>query len=76
MKDTLGFILSQIVDNAEAVLIEEKLEDSRTILTITVAEEDMGKIIGKHGRIIKSIRDVIKLMAAKSNTYVDVVLAE
>lgn len=76
MKDTLAYILQQIVDSPEAVHIDEKNEESRTILTISVAEEDMGKIIGKHGRIIRSIRDIIKLMAAKSNSYVDVILAE
>ena len=76
MKDTLAYILQQIVDSPEAVHIDEKNEESRTILRISVAEEDMGKIIGKHGRIIRSIRDIIKLMAAKSNSYVDVILAE
>jgi hypothetical protein len=76
MKDTLSFIVSQLVDHPDAVVIDESQEEDRTIFTIHVAPEDMGKIIGKSGRIIRAIRDLVKLMATKNRTYVDVVLAE
>ncbi len=76
MKQTLEFILQQIVEDTSAISVEETEQDEKTILTISVGEADMGRIIGKHGRIIKAIRDVIKMMAIKQNKYVDVVIAE
>jgi len=76
MKDTLLFILTHIVDHPEAVSVEETTEDSRILLHVRAHQEDFGKIIGKNGRIIKAIRDLIKLIAIKENQYVDVVLDE
>jgi predicted RNA-binding protein YlqC (UPF0109 family) len=76
MKDTLSFIVTQIVDHPEDVSVEETENEGKTVLTIHANPEDLGKIIGKQGRIIRSIRDLIKLIAAKHNVYVDVILAE
>ena len=76
MKDTLQFLLSKLVDHPEDVVIDETLDSDRTILTIHAHQEDLGKIIGKSGRIIKALRDLIKLMATKQHTYVDIMLAE
>ena len=76
MKDTLLFLLTKIVDHPESVRVEELNENSKLILTVHAHQEDLGKIIGKSGRIIKALRDLIKLMATKQNIYVDVVLAE
>jgi len=76
MKDTLVYLLSHIVDHPDDLVVDEETAEDRTILTIHANVEDMGKIIGKSGRIIRSLRDLIKLMAAKQNLYVDVVIAE
>jgi uncharacterized protein len=76
MKDTLYFLLTKIVDHPDDIVIDEEQADSRILLTIHAAQEDFGKIIGKSGRIIKALRDLMKLMATKQNCYVDVVLAE
>lgn len=76
MKDTLHFILTNIVENTEALSIEEQTEDGKTIYIIHADQSDLGRIIGKHGRIIKAIRDVIKIMAIKQDTYVDIMIAE
>ena len=76
MKDTLLYILTQIVDHPEDVAVEEVTEDSRLILHVRAHQEDYGKIIGKSGRIIKALRDLIKLIATKQNQYVDIVLDE
>lgn len=76
MKETLLFILQQLVDHADEVTVEETTEETRTIYKIHAHQEDIGKIIGKNGRIIRAIRDLVKLMATKHNVYVDVVLAE
>ncbi len=76
MKDTLLFLLNHLVDHPEDIRIEEKEDAARIILEAHAHPDDMGKIIGKSGRIIKAIRDLVKVVAAKQNTYVDVVLAE
>ena len=76
MKDTLLYLVRALVDQPETVVIEESQEEGKTILTLHVHPDDMGKIIGKNGRIIKAVRDVMKILAAKRNMYIDVVLAE
>ncbi|HUD18857.1 MAG TPA: KH domain-containing protein [Patescibacteria group bacterium] len=76
MKDTLLFLLQKIVDHPDDIVIDESHEDTRMLLTIHANQEDIGKIIGKNGRIIKALRDLLKLMATKENVYVDLVLAE
>lgn len=76
MKDTLNFILTNMVEDTSSVSIDETENEGKIVLTIHVAETDMGRIIGKHGRIIKAIRDVIKMMAIKQNKYVDILIAE
>ena len=76
MKDTLLFLLSKIVDHPDDISVEETQDMDKIILTIHANPEDIGKIIGKSGRIIKALRDIIKLMATKERTYVDVVLSE
>lgn len=75
-RDTLLFLLNHLVDHPEDVVVEEVSEEGKTILTAHINPEDMGKVIGKSGRIIRAIRDLVKLVAAKNNAYVDVILAE
>lgn len=77
MKDLLLFIVTQLVDTPDQVqVVEEELSQGNVRLTLSVASEDMGKVIGKNGKTIRSIRDVVKIRALKENKYVDVVLAE
>jgi predicted RNA-binding protein YlqC (UPF0109 family) len=76
MKDTLHYIVSSIVDNPDAVQIEEKEEDGLINLIITVAKEDMGKVIGKEGKVIRSIRNIMKIKAMKNNLRINISLAE
>jgi uncharacterized protein len=76
MKETLQHLLTQIVDHPDDIKIDEAIVNDKTILSIHANQEDIGKIIGKQGRIIRSIRDLVKLIAAKHNVYVDVVIAE
>jgi len=65
MKDLVEFIAKALVDHPEQVRVEQ-LEDSRTItLELYVAPADMGKVIGKQGRIAKAIRTVVS--AASTN---------
>lgn len=76
MEDTLRYILTNIVDNPDAIRIDMQASERRNVLVVHAHKEDMGKIIGKQGRTIRAIRDIIKIMAARERTYVDVELAE
>ncbi len=76
MKEILVYLLTVLVDHPQDIVVEETSEESRTILTIHAHPDDMGRIIGKSGRVIRAIRDLIKIIAAKHDTYVDVVIAE
>lgn len=76
MKDTLHYIVTSIVDDPESVKIDENEADGIINLVITVAKEDMGKVIGKEGKVIRSIRNIMKIKAMKQNVRINVTLAE
>ncbi len=76
MKDLATYILSQLVGNTEAVNVTESESEGNVTLTLKVAKEDMGRVIGKGGKVIGAIRDVIKILALKENRHVDIILAE
>jgi predicted RNA-binding protein YlqC (UPF0109 family) len=76
MKQALEYIITHLVDNKDAVKIEEAQEDGSYEYTISVAQEDMGKIIGKEGKIIRSIRNVLKIPAIKQNVHISIALAD
>ena len=76
MKDTLLYLVTALVDNPKDVEVTESNENDRVLLSLSVNPADMGKITGKSGRIIKALRDLMKVLAAKRNQYVDIVLSE
>ncbi|MEK7593048.1 MAG: KH domain-containing protein [Patescibacteria group bacterium] len=76
MKDTLLFILKALVDVPENLSVIEDDQEGKIILSIKADPSDIGKIIGKNGRIIRAIRDLIKVIAVKKNQYVDVTIIE
>lgn len=76
MKDALSYILSSIVDNPDKVQIDETEENGSVQLNITVAKEDMGKVIGKNGKVIRSIRNVLKIPAIKYGKKVTISLID
>ncbi len=67
MKELLTIIARSLVDNPDSVQVNEIAGEHSIILELKVAEEDMGKVIGKQGRIAKSIRTVVKAAAIKEN---------
>ncbi len=71
MKEILETIITNLVDKKDSVSITEKKENNKTILEVKVAEEDMGKVIGKQGRIAKAIRTIIKSLAGKEKVIVE-----
>lgn len=70
MKELVEVIVKALVDNPDAVKINEIAGEQSVILEISVAPEDMGKVIGKQGRIAKAIRTVVKAAATKENKRV------
>ncbi len=74
MKDILETIVTHLVENQDAIQITEKTsEDGKSLtLEVRVAPEDMGRIIGKQGKIARSIRTVIKSMAVKEKQKINV----
>ena len=66
-EELVKYIASCLVENADKIDIETVEEDNKTILKLTVDETDKGKIIGKNGKIAKSIRNVLKLASTKNN---------
>ena len=72
MKDILQTIILNLVDNKETVEIKELEGEKSVVFEVKVAESDMGKIIGKQGRLAKSIRTVMKAVASKEQKRVTV----
>ncbi len=72
MKEILETIVKNLVDNQEAVEIKEVDGEKNIIFEVKVAEEDMGKIIGRQGKIAQSIRTVIRAVANKNDKKVTV----
>lgn len=67
MEEFLRIIISNLVENQEAINIE-KIENEKTVtFQVKVAKEDMGKVIGRQGRIAQSIRNVMKAVANKEH---------
>ena len=70
MKDLVELIAKSLVDHPESVVVTETTDDEVIKVELTVAPEDMGKVIGKGGRIAKSIRTVVKAAASKGDKKV------
>lgn len=67
MSELVLFIAKSLVDNPEAVSVETKQDGDYTVIELHVAEGDMGKVIGKQGRIAKAIRTVVKAASVREN---------
>ena len=65
MKEVIEVIAKALVDDPAQVKVEETIDGDTTICTLSVAEADMGKVIGKSGKIAKAIRSVVKAASAK-----------
>ncbi len=72
MKELVEVLAKALVDNPDEVVVTEKNEGRNTVIELHVAASDMGKVIGKQGRIAKAIRSVVKAASSKDNKRVDV----
>lgn len=76
MKKALEYIISQIVEDSKSVEVDEAEENGIINFIIKVNSQDMGKIIGKNGKVIRAIRNVVKISAIKQNKKINISLAE
>lgn len=70
MKELVEVITKALVDDPDSVVVTEREEKKAVVLEVRVADSDMGKVIGKQGRIAKAIRSVVKAAAAKEDKKV------
>lgn len=70
MKELVEVITKALVDDPESVVVTEREEKKASVLEVRVADSDMGKVIGKQGRIAKAIRSVVKAAASKEDKKV------
>lgn len=76
MKDLVAFIVESLVDHPEEVQVAEVRGRASTTVELAVAAPDMGRVIGKGGRVIDSIRTLMQVRAAKEGLRVDLELLE
>ena len=76
MKQTLTYILSCIVSDPDKLIIEEHEQDGIIELSMQVPKEDIGKVIGKDGKVIRAIRNVLKILAIKHHKKIQISVVE
>jgi hypothetical protein len=65
MKELVSFIVARLVDNPDAVTLDEREEGDTIVVELRVAKEDLGKVIGKQGRTAKAMRAVLAAAASR-----------
>ena len=72
MKELLTYIVQNLVDKPDEVSVTEREADGETVFEVRVADGDMGKVIGRQGRIVKEIRILMKAVAQRQGKKVSV----
>jgi len=72
MKELVEVIAKNLVDNPEEVVVTEEANGKNVTIQLHVSQSDMGKVIGKQGRIAKAIRTVVKAASSNDNKKIDV----
>ena len=67
MKELVQFLARQLVNNPDAVEVKEVHGDTASVLELRVAKEDLGRVIGKQGRTVQSIRTILNAVASRTN---------
>ena len=68
LQELVKFLALSLVDKADEVIVEEMEEDGAAVFELTVAEEDLGKVIGKQGRTARALRTILSAAASKLRT--------
>ena len=76
MKELLLYMAKSLVDDPDSVAVVEKTEEDGKVLELHVAEGDMGKVIGRQGRIAKEIRTIIRTVAQRTGEKVTVEIVD
>ena len=76
MKELIEFLARALVDEPDAVEVEEEEDGDRVIYHLYVADGDMGKVIGKQGRIANAMRDLLKVAATRAGTRVSLEIGD
>lgn len=75
-KELVEYVVKCLVENKDKVEVTEEMVEDKQVITIKVDTIDMGRVIGKEGRIIKSIREIVRSFAARENKKTIVTVAE
>jgi predicted RNA-binding protein YlqC (UPF0109 family) len=75
-KDFVEYVVKQIVDHPDQVAVERTVDEMGVLITLKVAKEDMGKVIGKSGQTAKSIRILLRVIGSKNNARVNLKIVE
>ncbi len=76
MKELLLYMAKNLVDDPDSVTVTESTDDEGTVLELRVAPGDMGKVIGRQGRIAKEIRTIVKTVAQRTGEKVTVEIVD
>jgi predicted RNA-binding protein YlqC (UPF0109 family) len=76
VRELVEFLARELVDDPDAVVVTESADDRGLLFTLTVAPDDMGKVIGRGGRIAKAIRTVVRAAATRQGIDVRVDIAD
>lgn len=76
MKKVLETLLEVLVTDPKSIKVEEEKTDNNILLRVSVAKEDMGRVIGKDGKIIQALRSLLKVKAIKDGKRVEISLVE
>ncbi len=76
MKELLTYIVQNLVDQPDQVSVTERESDGETVFEVRVADGDMGKVIGRQGRIVKEIRILMKAVAQRKGKKVSVEIVD
>jgi predicted RNA-binding protein YlqC (UPF0109 family) len=71
MKEFLEYVARSLVDKPDSVFVEVEDDGDETILTLGVDQEDMGRVIGRDGRIANAIRSLLRVMATRDGRHVE-----
>ena len=76
IKDLLDYLVRELVDDPDAVRVEQVDDDRGVLLTLRVAQDDMGKVIGRNGSVAKALRTLLKVTAAREGTSVQLEIGD
>ena len=75
-RDFVEFIVKQLVGNPDEVVVTRAVDEMGVLITLKVAKDDMGRIIGKNGQTAKSIRVLLRVVGSKNNSRVNLKIVE